>query len=252
MTRTRPNPWLLIPQPNPQASLRLFCFPYAGGGAVIFHKWPSFLPTEVEVCAIELPGRGTRIREAPLTQMTTLVQAVAQVLVPDLDIPFAFYGHSMGAVISFELARQLRREHGLKPVHLFVSGHRAPQIPDTDPPTYNLPEPEFIEELQRLNGTPVEVLENPELRRLIIPILRADLSVCQTYVYEADAPLATPMSAFGGLQDEDVTRDLIDAWRYQTTAPFSLRMLPGGHFFIQTAQPLLLEILSQDLIEILP
>jgi medium-chain acyl-[acyl-carrier-protein] hydrolase len=156
-----------------------------------------------------------------------------------------------GGLVSFELARALRRQHGQGPVHLFVSGRGAPQIPSEEPPLHALPEPEFINELRRLNGTPGEVLEHEELMQLLLPILRADFAVCETYHYEPAPPLDCPITAFGGLQDEDVTLAQIAAWREQTRAAFSAHLLPGDHFFLHTAQSLLLQILSQELNQLL-
>lgn len=239
--------WLVFPKPNPHASLRLFSFPYAGGSTLIFRKWRDALPSSVELCSIELPGRSTRLREPPFTAIGPLVEAIAQAISPYMDKPFAFFGHSMGAMISFELSRYLRRRQQAIPAHLFISGRRAPQIPDDEPPTYNLPEPEFIEELRRLNGTPREILEHPELMQLIMPLLRADFAVCQTYTYTPEPPLSCPISVFGGLQDYPVTRSNLEAWREQTTAAFSLRMLPGDHFFLQTAAPTFMRTLAEDL-----
>ncbi len=239
--------WVMCPKPNPQANLRLFCFPYAGGGALSFRTWPNGLPTTVEVCAVELPGRGTRMRLAPFTRLEPLVEALAQALLPYLDKPFALFGHSMGGLVSFELARLLRREYGLLPVHLFVSGRRAPQVPDPDPPIHALPEPAFKEELRRLNGTPEAVLENKELMQLLIPILRADFAVLETYVYATEPPLECPITAFGGLQDCKVSCDRLEAWRNQTSASFALQMLPGDHFFLNSAQALLLQSLTRQL-----
>lgn len=238
--------WVVYPKPNPQASLRLFCFPYAGGGASIFRKWPQCLPVAIEVCSLQLPGRETRMKEPPFTRLTPLVQAITQVLLPHLDRRFAFFGHSMGALVSFEVARQLRRQYGLSPVHLFVSGAGAPHTHQPSPPIHDLPEPEFIEELRRLNGTPEEVLEYAELMQLMLPILRADFAVYETYAYSNEPPFDFPISVFGGLQDK-VTRDRLEAWRDQTSASFSLEMLPGNHFFLHTAQLLLLQNISQKL-----
>jgi len=127
--------------------------------------------------------------EPAFTRLAPLIEALTAALLPHLDKPFAFFGHSLGAIISFEVARRLQAEHGLEPQHLFVSAHRAPQIPELDPPTYNLPEPQFIEELKRLNGTSSEILQNNELMRLMIPLLRADFELVQTYSYEAGPPL---------------------------------------------------------------
>ncbi|MEQ8964161.1 MAG: alpha/beta fold hydrolase, partial [Coleofasciculus sp. C2-GNP5-27] len=151
--------WVICRKPNAQAKLRLFCFHYAGGGAWSFRDWSDNLPSSVEVCSIELPGRGFRLAEAAFTSLDPLVRAIADVLVPHLDKPFAFFGHSMGGLVSFEVARVLRTNQGLNPVHLFVSAHRAPQLPDPDPPIHNLPEPEFLDELRHLEGTPEEVLD---------------------------------------------------------------------------------------------
>lgn len=239
--------WVSRSKPNPQASLRLFCFPYAGGAALTFRTWSNSLPMAFEVCPVELPGRGKRITSAPFTRLQPLVQAIAQALLPHLDKPFAFFGHSMGGLVSFELARLLRKKYGLNPAHLFVSGYRAPQVPDPDPPIRALPEPEFLEELRRLNGTPEAVLENAELMQLLLPALRADFAAIETYVYTPESPLDCPITAFGGLQDREVSCDDLKAWREQTNAAFSLKMLPGDHFFLHSAQPLLLQSLSQEL-----
>src|SRR5262249_49396328 len=146
-----------------------------------------------------------------------------------------------------ELARLLRRERGLEPVHLFVSGRNAPQVAEPDPPTYALPEPEFLAELQRLEGTPKEVLEHPELMQVMLPLIRADFEALQTYVYEAEPPLSCPISAFGGLLDPGFNREELSAWRELTTASFSLRVFPGNHFFINNDQRLVVHAVVQDL-----
>jgi medium-chain acyl-[acyl-carrier-protein] hydrolase len=246
-TTIKTSAWIAHVRPNPQARLRLFCLPYSGGNASIFAGWADILPAAIEVCPIQLPGHGSRIAEPPLAQIGPLVEAIAGALLPFLDRPFAFFGHSMGALLSFELARLLRRRHGLSPVGLYVSAHRAPQLPDRGPELHALPEPAFWDELRRLNGTPPEVLAHAELRQLIEPILRADFSVCEVYTYTDDEPLACPITAFGGLQDHDVTRDELAAWREQTRGAFALRMLPGDHFFINTARMLLLQALAREL-----
>jgi medium-chain acyl-[acyl-carrier-protein] hydrolase len=186
------------------------------------------------------------MKSAPFTQMAPLVNAVTPILLPYLDKPFAFFGHSMGGLLSFELARQLRREHGISPIHLFVSASRAPQISSKKPPIHALPETEFKQELRRLNGTPASVLENNELMQLLIPILRADFAVLETYAYTSEAPLECPITAFGGLQDQEVSLEELQGWREQTKA-FSLQMFPGDHFFIHSAQALLLKTLAESL-----
>jgi len=246
-TATALDSWITCRKPIPQARLRVFCFPYAGSGVSIFRAWSDSLPAEVEVCPVQLPGRGTRLMEPPFTRLSPLIQALAQALFPLLDKPFAFFGHSLGALVSFELARQLRRQYAVQPVRLFISADRAPQIPNRDPPIHNLPEGEFLVELRRLNGTPREVLEDEELRQIMLPLLRADFAVYETYGYSTEPPLNCPISAFGGLQDHRVSRGDLEAWREQTSVSFSLRMFPGDHFFLNTTQPPLLGALSQEL-----
>jgi medium-chain acyl-[acyl-carrier-protein] hydrolase len=241
------TPWLSYHKPNPWASLRLFCFPYAGSGALIYRTWAGELPRSVEVCPVQLPGRGGRIAEKCYTRLSNLVDDAALALLPYLDKPFAFFGHSMGALVSFELARRLRVRYGLEPVHLFASGRAAPQLPPREPPAYNLPEKEFLEKLRTLNGTPQDVLEHPELIQLISPIIRADFEAIQTYTYTAGTPFKFPLTVFGGLQDDEITRDELEAWRAHALASFRLRMLPGDHFFLHSAQPLLLRTLTQEL-----
>lgn len=252
LSSTTINCWIAHSKPNPLANLRLFCFPYAGGSAQGYRTWAEGLPTTIEVCPIELPGRGTRLTDTLYyTRVLPLVEAIAAALLPLLDKPFAFFGHSMGALIAFELTRLLRREYGLIPVHLFVSGRDAPQIkafhqPESVP-TYALPEHEFLEKLRLLSGTPNTVLENAELMQLIIPILRADWEVSETYVYTPEPLLECPITAFGGLQDPVTSHDELEAWREQTSVNFSLHMFPGNHFFLNTAQPLLLRVIARSL-----
>jgi medium-chain acyl-[acyl-carrier-protein] hydrolase len=205
------------------------------------------LPDFVEVCPVQLPGRETRFREAPFTRLGPLIEALAGELGPRLDPPFAFFGHSMGALLAFELARRLRRDGRPQPASLFVSGCGAPQIRTQEPPIHALPVANFREKLRALNGTPAAVLENEELMDVLLPTLRGDFALCETYTYTAAPPLSCPISAWGGLGDDTVgCRDLA-AWRAQTTGTFRLRMLPGEHFFLHSAQPLLLRALAQEL-----
>jgi medium-chain acyl-[acyl-carrier-protein] hydrolase len=239
--------WIAFRKPNPQARLRLFCFPYAGTGAALFRTWPDSLPTYVEVCPIQFPGRGTRMTEAPFTQLSLLVRALADVLGPLLNKPFAFFGHSLGALVGFELARELRRRFGVQPGRLFVSAAHAPQIAPRHRPIHALPDVEFLEELRHLNGTPGKLLEHAELMQIMLPTLRADFAVYETYAYSPEPPLTCGISGLGGLQDRRVSRADLDGWREQTTASFSLRMFPGDHFFLTTAQQMLLQVLAQQL-----
>lgn len=242
--------WLAYREPNPRARLRLFCLPYAGGGASVYRGWGQSLPADVEVCPVQLPGRESRLREAPFAHWQPLVEALAEVLPPHFDLPFAFFGHSMGALLSFELARTLRRRGGPQPLHLFVSGRRAPQLPAREEPIHQLPEPQFIEKLRELNGTPEEVLQHAELMRLLLPILRADFGINETYDYVEEAPFDFGISAFGGLGDTDVTKEDVELWKTHTRGRFRIRMLPGDHFFVHSGRDLITEALSRDLAEL--
>jgi medium-chain acyl-[acyl-carrier-protein] hydrolase len=230
---------------NPQAVLRLFCFPYGGGAARAYRNWTQALRQDVDVCAIELPGRGHRLHEPPLRKMSLAVEVVGKEIISLLDRPYAFFGHSMGAILGFEVARLLRRGGHQGLTHLFVSGHKAPQIPKTEPFTYNLPDAEFIEELQRLNGTPKEVLEHPEMMRMIVPLLRADFESIQTYSYKHEPPLDCPITALGGLLDPHISRETLEPWREETTAAFNLQMFLGDHFFLHQEQARVLRVIAQ-------
>jgi medium-chain acyl-[acyl-carrier-protein] hydrolase len=249
MNSNKPNgvAWFTCLRPNPQASLRLFCFPYAGGGATVFHGWAEHLPANVEVHAAQLPGRGPRLCETPLTSIAAIVEQTLPEFRQRLDKPFALFGHSMGALIGFELARRLREEAAGQLIHFFAAGRRAPCLPNSDPPKHDLPDAEFLAELHRLKGTPKPALDNPELMQLMLPVLRADFAACETYTFVRQPPLNCPLTVIGGLQDEDVGRPYLDAWAELTSGPFSLRMLPGDHFFIHTSVQLLLQILYHEL-----
>lgn len=241
------SPWFVGLNPGSRAALRLFCLPYAGGGASIYRNWGRRLPANVEVCGVELPGRGMRMTTPAFTRMEPLVEALAGEILPHLDRPFALFGYSMGALIGFELARRLQTEHGKEPAFIFVSASQAPHIPDTHLPPYGLPDAEFLREIAQMNGTPKEVWESPELVELVLPLLRADFAVCQKYAYRDGPRLNCPLNAYGGLQDETLPRESLGAWREHTAGPFALKMLPGDHFFLNTAQALLLLSISQQL-----
>lgn len=213
----------------------------------MFHNWSEGLPADVELCPVQFPGRGTRLMEPPFSRLSHLVEALAEALLPLLDKPFAFFGHSLGSLVSFELARELRAKHQARPVRLIVSAGPAPQIPHRGLPIHNLPEREFAAELRRLNGTPGELLDHKELMDIVIPSLRADFALYESYRYSWGPPLNCPISTFGGLSDQKVSHSDLEAWRDQTAVSFSIRMFPGDHFFLKTTQPLLLRALSQEL-----
>jgi medium-chain acyl-[acyl-carrier-protein] hydrolase len=237
--------WLFRPRPVARPGLRLFFFPYAGATAQVYRGLCMGLPEGVEGCAVQLPGRSTRYAEAPITRMAPLVEALAGAL--PLDAPFAFFGHSLGSIISFELARALRRRGGPEPRKLFLSGRRGPQLPPA-PPIHALPEREFIDELvRRYNGIPAELLREPELLAMFLPPVRADFELYETWSYSPEAPLDAPFAVFGGLSDPQASRAQLEAWREHTRGGFSLLQLPGDHFYLQPAQAELLGALRREL-----
>lgn len=243
---TTETPWLVSQKPNRSANVRLFCLPYAGGGASIFGSWQKNFSDTVEVCPVQLPGRGLRIEEPSFTEMNELVRIAGQALAPHLDKPFAFFGHSMGALVAFELARHIRREYSLQPIHLFVSGRCSPQT-SRGPFNSHVSDFAFAEILRRNNGIPKEALEDPELMELVLPIIRADFALCESYVYAPESPFSFPITAFGGLNDYGAPRDCIESWHDHTTGPFVVRMFPGDHFFLNALKSPLLEVIAKEL-----
>jgi medium-chain acyl-[acyl-carrier-protein] hydrolase len=244
--------WFFQPKRHPQSRLRLFCFPHAGGAATIFSNWSHALPAGVEVWPVQLPGRQNRLSEPAFTQISEIVQALAPVIQEYLDIPFAFFGHCMGAHVSFELARQLRGQAAPLPEHLFVAARRAPQLPDPNAHFYHLSGPIFLKAVSNQNALPAEFVENQELVSLMLPTLRADFEAVETYTYAAGEPLECAISAFGGTEDYSVSPDELLEWRNQTTGAFRFHLFSGDHFFIQSHQPGVLRTISQELRKLIP
>jgi len=192
--------WIRIAKPNPNATMRLFCFPYAGGGASVYRLWQDQLPSQIEVCAIQLPGRENRINEKPFLRIQSLAKELTRVIQPYLDRPFSFFGHSMGSLIAYELTQQINQKYARLPQHLMVSARRAPHLPDPDSPLHQLPENQFLEAVQqRYNSVP-------------------DIVPC-------------PITAFGGLTDDRASEDEMMAWQWLAAGDFSCHMLQGDHFY---------------------
>jgi surfactin synthase thioesterase subunit/glycosyltransferase involved in cell wall biosynthesis len=238
--------WFPSIQESANATMRLFCFPYAGGGASIFRGWHEHLPHTVAVCPVRLPGRETRLSEPEFDRMEHLIPALREAIEPHLDKPFALFGHSMGAAIAFELARSLAN----RPFVLLVASARAPRLRRDHVPPPPPSDEDLIDELRRLNGIPQELLEHKELMHLALPALRADTTLYRRYVYQEGPPLDCSIRAYGGLEDERITRGHLDAWAGETTQSFRLEMFPGGHFFLQTNQAEFLRALARDLAEL--
>ncbi len=240
------TPWLNCLRPRPEAKLRLFCFPYAGSGASIFRSWVRKMPPGIEIWAALLPGRENRISEKPFTHLPSLVETLSLAFLPFTNQPFAFFGHSMGALLGFEIARFLQQADHPLPVQLFVSGCRAPQIPRRDEMIHQLPTEAFIAKIRELNGTPEAVLNNAELMEWISPMLRADFAMVETYTYRAANPLACGITAFAGLEDDRASPEEVAAWREQTRRTFKYYTFPGDHFFLHKVQELVLQVIVSN------
>jgi len=219
--------------PDPLARMRLLCFPHAGGTAAPYYSWQAHFPSEIQVCPVELPGRGGRIGEPIPESLLKLVTRLLEESAPYFDRPIAFFGHSLGAFAGFELAKTMLRWKLPAPKKLFVSACRAPQIARTDDPIHHLEDREFIREMAKMNGTPNEVLKHEELLSVLLPALKGDFRLAETYEYAPAQPLPCAIFAFGGNEDESVSRGDLVAWHSQTTGAFNLHMLPGTHFFLE-------------------
>lgn len=219
-------------------TIRLFCFPYAGAGASVYispgRQWPDALAEIATVHPVQLPGREGRISEPPFEQLPPLIQSVCDEIESLAAAPYALFGHSLGALIAFELVRELRRRGKPEPLHLFASAHAAPRMGGRSECISHLPEETLKERLRELGGTPEEVLAHPELMELLLPVIRADFAVTESYRYEDEPPLSCPITAFAGTEDAQVAVKSVDAWRNETTGPFAIHAMPGDHFFIHT------------------
>jgi medium-chain acyl-[acyl-carrier-protein] hydrolase len=245
------SPWFLFSKTNSQAKVRLFCLHHAGVGAFLFGQWKKYLPPEIEIYAVQLPGRENRLGESPFTRIDQLVKTLTPIMIPYLDKPFAFFGHSLGALLSFEITRELRRQNAPTPIHLFVSSRIAPQLSiKINSLIHELPETAFLQEIcRRYDGIPEMVLQNTELMQIFLPALRADFAMLETYIYANEEPLNCPISAFGGREDREVSEQAIAAWQHQTSSYFKMQMFDGGHFFFRSDIAPILSIITQTLME---
>jgi medium-chain acyl-[acyl-carrier-protein] hydrolase len=244
------NKWFLFPKPNPAAALRLFCFHYSCGSAQVFHGWPGRLPPNVETGAIQLPGRGHRLGEPHIRRLVPLSRTVAQELLPYLDKPFVFFGHSLGALLCFETARSLRRENWRQPAHLFVSAAEVPHHRSREESLSSLPKGKLVKRLREFGGASVEALQNDELLDLMLPTIRADFELCETYEYHPESPLKCPMTIYGGLEDSEVEAGRLTAWSEVTVGGCEIRKFPGGHFYLNNSRAIFLQTFASDLLRL--
>jgi medium-chain acyl-[acyl-carrier-protein] hydrolase len=242
------NNWFVCPQIRPEAVTRLFLFPYASGGPAAFNKWSTELPESMETRIAHYPGRGSRHKEPPIKQISLLVERLSEIIQPLLDKPFVFFGHSLGGLVAFELARQLSQRNLPQPQILFISACGAPHIPDPQPAIHALPDAEFLKSLQQLKGVPSELSQQPDVMQLLLPILRADFQAIESYIYApGESPLNCPIVAFGGLNDPRVSRERLEGWYLHTKSGFKSQYFPGDHFFVNTAREAVIACITAEL-----
>ncbi|WP_167227321.1 thioesterase II family protein [Massilia rubra] len=237
----------LIVRRSANARIRLFCIPFAGGSAAAFAPWQAKMGQEIEVCSFQLPGRGGRIAEPAVSSLPRLVADLARVIAQQSDLPFAIFGHSMGALLAFELTRYLVSHKMALPEHLFLSGCAAPGHRTPGRNVSRLADEELIATLASYNGTPPELLANRELMELVLPTIRADFALVEGYLYVPGPILSTPVSVFGGMRDEHVNAVKAQAWHEHTSGKFELTWFPGDHFFIQQDSTAVIEKTSASL-----
>jgi len=245
--------WLRNLSRRHATSANLFCFPHAGGSAAAFRSWAAELPLGLQVWAVQLPGRANRFRQSPVDRMPALIDAVAEAMLPLLDRPFACFGHSMGAVLAFEVAQRLVAMGHPAPAHLVVSARRPPHVHDGIADLHPLPDDEFVAEIvARYGGIPPELLSDREMLALLLPSLRADVTAIETFRPPRRPPLGCPITALGGARDRLTPRAHLEAWRSETTGVFRARVFPGDHFYLDSHRSELLADLSTLLTPILP
>jgi medium-chain acyl-[acyl-carrier-protein] hydrolase len=231
MKRTDLDRWLSYTNVAADGRTNVFCLPFAGGGASFYRAWMRWTAS-IALCPLQPPGREERFVETPFDSMEPFVRAATDALLPHLSHPYALFGHSMGALVSFEIMRALRERGAPLPMHLFVSGAPAPQLASAVTPIFDLPEERFFVAVKRYGGLPEEVMQSRELLDLLIPRLRADLAVTGTYVYAPQPPFDVPITAFAGIGDHIVLPSLVEGWGAQSVGAFQFERFAGGHFFI--------------------
>jgi medium-chain acyl-[acyl-carrier-protein] hydrolase len=238
--------WFPYWRPKPEARVRLFCFPFAGGTASILQRWSQTGFEGVDVLAAQYPGHETRIQEPLFRSVPALVETLGPILRPLLDRPFAFFGYSLGTHVSLELAHWLQREGAPAPLGLMLAAS-VPAHRRQPRRVYALPEEALIEELRRYGGTPPQILAERELMQLILPVLRADFEMVDEYRRDPEPRLDLPLSVWGGQEDTDSPPKALESWRDHTRGHFALEVLPGGHFFLQTSGDKLREGMERTL-----
>ena len=252
MQNTTNSAWFTRFKKKSNCRVRLVCFPFAGGAANSFRDWSDKLPAEVDLLVAELPGRGMRFAEPLIGNITTLSSKMADAFLPYQDLPYVFFGHSLGSLVCFELARTLRKRGQSQPKLLIASGKKPPQFPP-DSRLHDLPDSRLIEALQDYDGTPEAILKNQELMKIVLPVMRADFSLNENYQLVQESKFDFPMQAWGGFEDDGVPEDALTLWGEHTTHQFNHYMFEGGHFYLHEspAKEQVLERINRVLTDVL-
>jgi len=235
--------WLACRQRRPKAAVRLYCFPHSGGSVGEYLRWSDGLP-ELELWGVNLPGRGRRMSEEPYLRLDELVGAIADAV--SFRPPFALFGHSLGAIVAFELARALRDRGGPEPRALIVSSYQAPHLPRTEPDVYRLPDEQLLPIVERQYGElSAELRDDPDFLRFTLGYHRADFEMIETYRHAEGPPLSVPLIVTGGTEDYPV--EALETWQRHTTGPFSVQMFPGDHFYLREQREGVLRLIASIL-----
>ncbi|MFI0822576.1 thioesterase II family protein [Streptomyces sp. NPDC021098] len=252
LTRTpalaRSGAWAVRRKPLPEARIRLLCLPHAGGGATVFRAWRQRLEPEIEVVPIRLPGRESRFGERPYKRLDDLLPPLLRDVTPLFDRPHAWFGHSMGAGIAFELCRAQRRLGLPEPVRLLVAGLPAPHVPRRATPVHDAPSEEIFSRLGELHGGLAEPHADNPMLNVMLPTLRADFAVAETHTHRPGPALGCPVTVYGGRSDASTTREELAAWSKHSVADTTIRLFPGGHFFPHDDPDGFLPVLADDLL----
>lgn len=241
------SPWFTPLNQVENCQLRLICFSYAGGGTSAFREWVDLICDDVEIIVIQMPGRETRFVEPLATNLTDVVQEIAINIAKLSPVPFVFFGHSLGSLIAFEVTRLLVNKNLNTPERLLLSGRRAAHLPLGRPPYHLLDDDALIEKITTLGGTTEEIIANKDLMDLILPIIRADFALHDTYQYKSGQTLNVPIHVFGGEQDIATSVENLSAWQRHSIQPIELNILKGGHFFIDSARQELMQLVNDAL-----
>ncbi len=235
-------------RPRPAAAFRLFCFPHAGGAPIAFFPWATQLCEGIECVCLQYPGRAQRLREHSSTSVVQLVDGILREIDDLSEKPFAFYGHSLGGIVAFELTRALRQLGRPGPCHLYIGAARPPQNASSRPPIHMLADGDFVAAVNsRYGGIPAAIASDSGALEMFLPGLRGDFTAYETYQFRPSDPLAIPITIFGGEEDTAVPPECLQGWAQHTSSTFDVKLLPGGHFFPPASTQALIRVLESQI-----